>query len=369
MHRQAEHFGGQHVAHRGAALAHRIVLVGLLAVQRDRIIDGGRHAFGLEAGRDLVAATAGDADGVLRPHRGQAGRHRRDGDDIGELFGIVAGGAVARGDLVGENLELLDQDRGLDRIEAGRHADTDVVVFIAALPVHAQAQQRFGEFVVVGEHRAAVAVAAERLGREKAGGGGVTEGAERAAFIGATEALRGVVEHEQIGGLDDLRDRVVIRRQAEQIDRNDGLRLETEALGGRERCGKPLGVDVERVGLDVDEDRRGADQRRHFGGGAEGERGAEHRVARADALRHQRQHQRVGAAGAGDDVARAGEFRELGLEGLHFRPEDELAMVKHALNGHVDGVAETAALCRNVDEWNRRQIGVLVHCKPRERLN
>src|SRR5438105_1273243 len=65
MHWQAEHFGGEEIAHRHTALAHRIVLVGLLAMQRDRIINRGRNALGLETGRDLIAAAAGDADGVL----------------------------------------------------------------------------------------------------------------------------------------------------------------------------------------------------------------------------------------------------------------------------------------------------------------
>ena len=48
---------------------------------------------------------------------------------------------VARRDLVREDLELLDQDRGLDGVEPAVHADAHVVVFVAALAVHAQRPQ------------------------------------------------------------------------------------------------------------------------------------------------------------------------------------------------------------------------------------
>ena len=118
------------------------------------------------------------------------------------------------------------------------------------------------------------------------------------------------------------------------------------------RAGDSVRVDIERVGVDIDEDRRRADQRRHFGGRAKRERRTDHRVARPDALRPQRQHQRVGAAGAGDGMARAAEFRELGLERAHFRAEDELAMAEHARNRGIDGAAEPAALRGDVDERN-----------------
>ena len=58
-------------------------------------------------------------------------------------------------------------------------AEADIVVFVGALAVHANAAQRVRQLVIVGEDRAAIAVAAERLGREEAGRGGKTEGAER----------------------------------------------------------------------------------------------------------------------------------------------------------------------------------------------
>src|SRR5581483_5179780 len=164
-----------------------------LAVQRDGVLDRGRDAFGLEARGNLVAAAAGDAQRVLRPDRGQAGRYLGHDRHVAEAFGVAARRAVARRDLVRKDLELLDQDRGLDGVEARGEPDADIVVFVAALAVDAQAEQRFGQGVVVGEDRTTVAVTAERLGGKEAGGGGVAEGAERTALMAGAEGLRGVV--------------------------------------------------------------------------------------------------------------------------------------------------------------------------------
>ena len=73
----------------------------------------------------------------------------------------------------------------------------DGIVFIDALAVHAQALEARGERVVVGKDGAAVAIAAERLGREEARRGRGGERAELAALIGRAEGLRRVVEHQE----------------------------------------------------------------------------------------------------------------------------------------------------------------------------
>ena len=83
-------------------------------------------------------------------------------------------------------------------------------------------------------------------------------------------------------------------------------------LRGRDRLLQAFGIDIEAFGMHIDKDRRRADKRRGFRGRAEREGRAEHRVARADLLRHQHQHQRVGAARAGQRILGAAEGRELG---------------------------------------------------------
>ena len=167
---------------------------------------------------------------------------------------------------------------------------------------------------VVGQNRAAIAIAAERLGRKKARRGRVPEGAELASLIGRAKTLRGIVEHEQVFGLRDSGDRIVIGRQAR-----------TDRPGSPPSASDPcffavaiayfrLSASMLKVSAcNIDEDRRRADKRHHFCRRAEGEGRAEHRVAGADVLRHQHQHQRVGAAGAGQRMFRAAECRELAL--------------------------------------------------------
>ena len=140
-------------------------------------------------------------------------------------FAIAARGSVARVDLVRKNLQLLAQDRGLDGIEPRGETDTHIVVFVAALAVHAQAAQRVGKSVVVGHHRAAVAVAAERLGREETGRRRVAEGAEPAVVVDRAESpARHRRESNRFSALAAAAIAAVVGRQAEQIDRNDRLR-------------------------------------------------------------------------------------------------------------------------------------------------
>ena len=134
MHGQADDFRGQPIAHRHTTLAHRIMLVGLLPVQRDRIIDRRRNAFGLERSREpsrrppatrMVYCAHTDVEPA-----GTVGDDR----NVAKSFGITAGNAVARLDLVGEDLQLFDQDRGLDGVEARGETDADVVVLSLPWP-------------------------------------------------------------------------------------------------------------------------------------------------------------------------------------------------------------------------------------------
>ncbi len=115
--------------------------------------------------------------------------------------------------------------------------------------------------------------------------------------------------------LRDGGDRDVVGRLAEEVDGDDGARLELALLLHRDDGGLEAGgVHVVGVGQDIDEDRAGADERHDFGAGDEGEAGHEHRVARPDVPGAQRDQQGVGAVGAGERVLRAGERCERLLE-------------------------------------------------------
>ena len=183
-----------------------------------------------------------------------------------------------------------------------------------ALAVDADAAQGLRKFRVVGEDRAAVAEAAERLCREKAGRGGKAEGAEAAALVARAEALRGVVEHEQALGFGDRGDGVMVGALPEQVDRDHRPRLEAELARGGDAALQRSRVHVEGRLIDIDEHRRRAGQRHRLAGRAERKGRAEHGIAAADALRHQHHQQRVGAAGAGHDMLGAAEGGEFGLE-------------------------------------------------------
>ena len=278
-------------------------------MHRFRIVDRGRNALRLQRrGKTVAVGALGQPDGVLRPDRGAAGGKPRHGHDIAEPARIALGDLVARGDLVLEDLQLLDQDRRLHGVEPPGQAEADIVVFVRTLPVHANAAQRLGKLVIVGEDRAAVAEAAERLCREKAGRGGKAEGAEPAALVARAKALRGVIEHEQAFGLRDRGDRVMVGALSEQVDRDHRDRLEAALLRGRDAALQRGCIHVEGRFIDIDEHRRRAGQRHRFAGRAERERRTQHRIARADLLGHQHHQQRIGAAGAAHDMLGAAEM-------------------------------------------------------------
>ena len=331
-------------------------------MHRLAVIDRGRHALGLQRGGKAVAVGAfRQADRVLRPDRGIAGRQAWHRDDVAQATRIALGDPVAGGDLVVEDLQLLDQDRGLHGVEPAGQAEPDVVVFVDALPVHADAAQRRRELVVIGEDRAAVAEAAERLCREEAGRGGESEGAELAALVAGAETLSGVIEHEQALGPRDLGDGVVIGGLAEQIDRNHRNRLEAGLARGRDAALERVRAHVEGGLVDVDIDRRRAGARHRRGCRDEGEGRTQHGIAGSDILRHHHHQDRVGAAGTADDMLGAGIGRKLLLELEHLGPVDELAMIEHALDGGIERGAEPAALRGDVDEGNRFGAQMLVH--------
>ena len=73
-------------------------------------------------------------------------------------------------------------------------------------------------------------------------------------------------------------------------------------------------IDVVGARVDVDEDRLRAGERDHFARRDEGERRSDHFVAAPDAVRHQRDQQRVGAARRADAMLDADVLGELALQ-------------------------------------------------------
>src|SRR5947209_15418635 len=152
--------------------------VWLLALERDGIIDRGRNALRLERGGEPIAPSGCEPDGVLRPYRAldQLGHN----GDVGEAGAVTPRDALARDDLLGKDFQLFDQHRRLDGIEPAVETNAHAIVFVASFAMYAQAADRLRELFVTGEHRSAVAIAAERLRRKEAGGRCRRQGAETA---------------------------------------------------------------------------------------------------------------------------------------------------------------------------------------------
>ena len=133
------------------------------------------------------------------------------------------------------------------------------------------------------------------------------------------------------------------RRPAEQVHGHDRLRpLRDPVLDvGR--------VEVERDGVDVGEDRRGAALRDRLGRRVEREGRADHLVARADPERVERQHEGVGAVRAADALGGAEMLRRLALERLDLGPEDEATRVERLRERRLELCAERRVLRRDVD--------------------
>src|SRR5258708_1932579 len=74
VHREADPLLGEPFADRRPALGDRETLVGLLTVQRNRVVDRRRDALALQRRCKSVAGAWRQADGVLRPNRRRAGR-------------------------------------------------------------------------------------------------------------------------------------------------------------------------------------------------------------------------------------------------------------------------------------------------------
>ena len=228
-----------------------------------------------------------------------------------------------------KDAKLWKKDGGLQGVQPAVHAHADVVV-ATVLPVAGNLPHHFGEFVVIGEDGASVAVAAQRLAGKEAGAGDGGEVAAFAAFVAGAKALGCVFNNgDAVPGGNGV-DGVEVCALAIQAYRDD-------SLGARGDRGFQQGrVEVVVAGVDVYIHRVGPQQGHGFGRGNVGEAGGDDFVARADAQRHLGDLQRVGAVGHADAVAGAGVGRELFFQFGHFRAQDVLAVVQHALDASID---------------------------------
>ena len=178
-------------------------------------------------------------------------------------------------------------------------------VALHRLTMDPQADQQVMEGAVLAQHRAAVAIATQGLGREKAGGGHVGPVQGVMAIEGAAKTLGGVSDQFQAVLCRNRSDGRIVCGLAKQVDGNHGpgrqLALCLHRLDGGIQLDR---IQIEGVGQNVDKDWRGPDQRHDLGRRRKSEGRAEHRIARANAPGHERQLQGLSSRPTGQDKRR-----------------------------------------------------------------
>ena len=262
---------------------------------------------------------------------------------------IVAGHPLTQRYFFFKNRQLGQQDGGLQGVQPAVDAHTNVVV-APVLTVPGDLAHDFGQFVVIGEEGAAIAIAAQGLAGEEAGAGNGAEAAAFTSFVAGAKTLRGVFNHRDsvLGG--NGVDGIEVGALAVQADGDDGF------CAWRNHCFEQIRVQVVSAGVNVHIHRPGTEQGDGFSRSDISEARCDDFVARADAQRHLGNLQRVGAVGAGDAVLGAGvggqSFFQLG----DLRTQDVLAVVQHTRNSGVQLAFDADLLGFEVNEVNHGEL-------------
>ena len=313
-------------------------------MQRDRVVDGAADLLLAQRGHDRITLV-GEQGVLVVDMLADAVFVRRGQAHLGQGLAVAVGDAAATVIVLVDALEFGAQDHRLHFVEAGVEAELRVVVLLPTAVV-AQHTQVLGHLRILGGHQPAVAVAAEVLAGEEAEGAGIAHAAGLLAADVGAEGLGTVLDDFEIMLVGNRLDGRHIRRLAEQVYRDDRL-----GLCGHGRLDL-VRVDIEGLGIDIDEHRRGADVEDRLGGGDEGERGGDDLVAFADASGDQCQVQGVGAGGAADSMGTAQVGSGFFLEGTHVGAEDELGRFQCLQQALVDFIFNRVILTLEVDHWD-----------------
>ncbi len=233
--------------------------------------------------------------------------------------------------------QLDPQHGGLQRVQAEVAADAlmDVLGLGAVI---AQEPDLARQLLVARRDQPAVAEGAEILARKE------REAADRAhrsclpAVIPRADGLRGILDHRDPGVARSVQDRIHVRALAIQVHDDDG-----SGLGG-DRGADGVGGEVVCRGIDVHQPRRGAQPADAPGGREERVSRREDVVAGADAERHHRGEESVGAGRDRDRVASFELADEIAFERVDFGTEDEPLAVADPRQGREDLVADRRVL-------------------------
>ena len=184
--------------------------------------------------------------------------------------------------------------------------------------------------------------------------GRVGQRADRTAAHGGRQRVGRVVDDRDPGPARDRAERVEVAGKPTQVDRDDGPRAAAETARDL------VGADVPGPRIDVGEDRPRAEIENRFRARREGEGRDDHLVARPDVERLQRQQQRVRTRSAPDGVPAAGIGGHLGLQGLHLRAQDEVALLHHPVHGLLDLAADGVVLGSQIEQrdWHSHSFAL-----------
>ncbi len=313
-------------------------------------MNGRLHAALRERASESIAPPVPNANRVERAARLRSRRDRghAEGLEPGERLRVGPSVGAASREPLGQVRELLSKHGALQRVHAVVAADGRVLVF-ADRAVHAGAPAALCELGVVRHDHARVTERAERLRGLEA------ETAERAerAHVSPVQARA-----ERLCRV--LHDRHPVRRgERDELVHARGLAVEVHdehgARARAERRTNTIDVERERLGVDVDEHRAGSDAHDALDGGEERERRRDHLVARSDAERQERAHERVRAARDPDGVARAQKLRRCGLERLHFGAEQEPLRRDDALDRGGEALGQARVLGSEIEQRNVKE--------------
>ena len=210
----------------------------------------------------------------------------------------------------------------------------------------AEAPDFCGEFVIFAGDHAGVSEGAEIFCGIERVPTCFSDGACGSEGVGGAESLCGVFENGNAMVCADVADGGHVGAAPEEVDGADRF-----GLGVTSESGLELGwVDVERVGLDIDEDGARAEPGDATCGGEEGVRGGDDDVPRLDVQRHEEDELRVGPRGDADAVACTGGNADGFFEILRLFPEHELLRVTDFGDFGEDLFAERPVLERQVEE-------------------
>ncbi len=250
------------------------------------------------------------------------------------------------------------EDGRLDLVEPRIEAERPANALALRKAVISQRPHPLGQPGIVRHDGTAVADAAEILGGVERIGGGMAEGAERAAIKGGTVGLGAILDHRQPVPDGKRHEGRHIGRVPEQVDRHDrsGARVHSVGSGG--------GVDAAGTGIDVNEAGLRAALKHGLRAAGEGEGRQNDLVAESDPERTQCQRQRIRPGGDADAVLAPAIGREVRLEAGHGRAQDVAVSAKHGGDGRIDLAPEPSdtPLRRSLRDHAARSAKIRLGC-------